>query len=248
MLKLERDIHTRQISIRTIRGETLFTNLFLTALAVAASLHLAFFLIFRIDKGRQNYPNLILPPVTVHAAPHPLEPSNQYSTTEYEAETLARKNSFEPLPSPITIPPIALRGPASFIPAEIPINDLSLFNVLETEYLLTEQFPITVLVPMPRLRLHISGPLKEIAYETQKLPVFEETLALPLDQIKESRYLFDVIVENLSGKIIWYEKRGEVPQEVEALLLALDFKSSEQGFFTRGEIEITVTEKGSTND
>lgn len=241
MLRLTRDFQTRQISIRTTGRETVFTQGLLIAFAMALILHLAFFFIFRIAKGRDNYPHLVFAPVTVYAAPQHADSSGYYSLTEYEAQALAKKSTYEPLPSPVTIPPIFSKKIA-----KVDMDVGLLFKTLETEYLLKELFPLAIEIPIPSVSLHIVGPLQEIAYQMPALPNWEKIVTLPVDQIKQFRYIFDVIVENASGKIIWYERQK--PQvvaahdhSIEELLLLLTFAPNSKGFITKGEIEILVT-------
>lgn len=248
MLKLERDKHTRQVCIRTNRGEKLFTNLFLTALVAAITLHAAFFLIFRIDKGHENYPHLILPPVSVHAIPQQNEPTEHHSLTEYEANVLAKQSFYEPVPSPITIPPISSQTRADFVYAQIHAKKTDLFSSLETEFLLSELYPVEITIPIPQVTIHISGPLKELSYQEQSHPMLNTVIDLPIDEIEQARYTFSVIVDSRSGKVIWYEKDHEAPEELEDLLLALNFEKSEETIITKGHVEILTTNQQRKHD
>lgn len=247
MLKLERDTHTRQVYIRTAKGEALFNGLFLTALVSAVIIHAAFFFIFRIDKGHEDYPDFILPPITVHAAPQPSEMEENYSLTEYEAHVLAKQSSYEPAPSLLAVPPISSQLTAEFIYTEMPTDEMERFNPLETEFLLKELTPIEVEIPVPRTRIKLSGPIRDMVDMEFELPAEHDTILLPVHQIKQSRYSFDVIVDSDSGKVIWYDKYQNTPREIEELLLTLSFPISHDRI-AKGQLEILVTSQLEEND
>jgi hypothetical protein len=246
MLKLERDKQTHQVTIQATKSNRLFTNLFVTALIIAVSLHLAFFLVFRIDKGHENYPDLILPPVTVHVIPHQAGSPEHYTLTDYEAQALAKKSQYEPQPSQIIIPPISQMVQTTFTTSEIHTIDYSIFRTLETEYLLKEHYPLVVSIPTPRITLHISGPLSALSTKEPIHSIFEEVIDIPFDHLEQLRHTFDVIVDNATGKIMWYEKQEEPQYEHETIqpediLLALSFEPDTGRLITRGHIEVITT-------
>ncbi|MEM1283427.1 MAG: hypothetical protein AAGG81_07725 [Chlamydiota bacterium] len=242
MLKLERDIHTRQVCIRANRGNRLFTKLFLMALFVYILLHAAFFMIFRIDKGQENYPLLILPPVSVHATQEYTDAPEEYSITEYEVNQLLKQSYFAPLPSPITIPPISSMKQKEFVHPEIQADTPPLFSTLETEFLLNELIPVKVFLPMPEIDLRISGELSQAYNEELRGNFLGKVIEVLSNQVEQTRYTFDVIVESKTGRVIWYEKHQDIPQEMEDLLLSLNFEKNPDRFITKGHIEILKTQ------
>lgn len=252
MLKLERDDKTQQVRIYTTRSQSLFTQAFVTALIVATSLHLAFFLLFRVSTGQTNYPHLLLPPVTVQAVPNTMDSANNYALTEYELNSIAKRIAYEPRPSPITIPPIAQHQQSTLLPSTLSLADDEIFASLETEYLLTEQLNISFAFPSPRTHIHISGPLGERPLKMHDIPQLKETIILPLSHIEQHKYSYDVIVDNDSGKIIWFQPNDlyghHHVNETEQLLLALNFEKSTKTSTTKGHIEITTTSERSDHD
>ena len=246
MLKLERDKQTKQVTIHARKGESLFTNIFVAALIAALSLHLSFFLLFRISKGQYDYPSLVLPPVTVHAIHNPVEESMQYSLTDHEAKTLAKRNAYEPQPLPITIPRIAPQTHTLLIPSTISGSRESLFLTSDTKYLIESMDAADILIPLPRLELSVSGPLRAVATFHKDLPIFTEMMTLPIDRFIQERYIYNVLVDNSTGKVIWFEKLGDhslsyESASLEEILLALNFEVDSQALVTQGLIEMTTT-------
>lgn len=219
MLRLEKGSKKLDITLR--QRERIFTRPLLQALGIALGLHLAALILFPIALTRFSGSQQVHPPVSVAA----ILPSFSGVSTEIAEEEIpsrylsAPKSRMPPLPVASSLP---LDMPELRASQDMPLDFLNDF--LDHQPHFSE--PLTV---------RISGPL------ALRQRVF--TAPKPLNTTHMGRVVFQVQLENRSGKIFWLERKEahaneKVNQLAEKLIQELLFEPNQEAFVTEGEVEI----------
>ena len=249
MLKLEKKPRNQEITVTLRDRDRRFNRTFLTAFAIAASLHLFAGILFQIRPFLLGSSEKILPPVSVNADLTGL-------SEEKDKIALAQLDKTERLPRTIQEPRYSSPALPALPPASIQRRiEYVMKNDLQTSPFAKMENEISSpdFTAMERHRLFtplsilISGNLADKIIENDGLnaTLASMTKALPGqgNAIRHSRSLYAVQMENQSGQIFWYEpqEKPDNPahkQIAESILQHLRFQQESHPFVTTGEIEI----------
>lgn len=235
MLIFQRSTSKRPIAIRVKRRNRFATPLFLRSLAIALTVHLAGFLLFTIKPFTISHIQTIFPPVQVNIDYVSAAQGAFAELDRDHSHAIAEPKYTEAL-FPL-MPSIAFAHKKAY-PTTRPTN--SSFMQLQ------ETFEVINLSPHPQ---YPEAPI--IVKATGGLiPLpFEENLArLDLLQGKvPKQYLaiYDVKVEDRTGKIFWHQKKQSIEKTkmailAEKLLEKLTFAQNPSGFISTGQVEIVL--------
>jgi len=248
MLRLERDRKQRQIRVFFTPKERFANRPFLFAILIATGLHAIFFIFFKVAPLFTNFSESTHLPVSVAmdftAFNNPLE---KVTHTEIEERRLARRILLEPKPSEVRFPQLeqgsyafSVRSPLSgisLLPSTRELSERNTFALSDNEFALMTTYP--------KLTIKLSGNLADKQVSDIGSKDVYEMIEAPLSEIRWVRVSFEVLVENSSGRILWFKSISslvdkEFNKKIDGIVQNIRFTSEPVRSFTRGFIELTM--------
>jgi hypothetical protein len=243
MLGLEKKSGKRPIGITFRVGSKLFTPTFVRGLALAIGLHLSGFIIFQVSPFKIGLIETTFPPTQVNIDMG--TPSDGAALAQLEGEGTLSKAMAKPKPSIPNIPPVTEfameRGPA--YPKEQTISRYP-FQQIETGLYFTNFLDLSFPSPRSanRIEIQVCGDLanREILHTG-----WNDRDPLPSYSKGDYFAIYDIQVEDRTGRVFWYEQRqGPDKKKLNALaekiLHNLQFAKDPYGCVSLGSVEISL--------
>lgn len=248
MLKVEKYYQNNQIKVGIVlqKSSSLITPAFLIGLSIALILHIAPFYFFKLPSNQLNYLDL-----------SPLQPVNLTIDFDSFIDSSFQKNGL------VEIDSIHLTRNHAATPPETKIEFLhpkwiapiiytSSFKIIENEKIdnkideldiaFLEKSPLEFPLKFSKYSIEVFGNLAGNLIDTELPDYIESTYK----NIEKTMALFEVVVENTNGKIIWYEAKNSVSPKIlksaDEIIKKLKFNLNFVEAYTKGEIEITFNE------
>ncbi len=203
---------------------------FLFALSLAIALHLFALIFFKIESFRIGDSLTLLPPMVIESVLIDNE-----SSVKTEVDSRDRRYAFQPRKPELTLPEapkINWHKSQQIVHPQVQKNPFLIPLPSTTSYSAPSQTIFSH-------QIAILGPLNTRPFTTSK----KEQLVLVSNKMKQARALYDVRVENQSGKIFWFEQleaSGPLTSEMEDFLSSLHFSPMVDGI-SRGKVEIILS-------
>lgn len=236
MLKLEKVSKTLDIHITLRKREKLFNRSLLQALSIAIALHLAGILFFPIAVAKMSGAFARLPPVSV-AAELPITAENSVAV---EVEEVSPRIIRTPPSLSLKAPPLPIPELPSLEPLQKQISLPSFASIEEAQ-----RDPLLPLLdPVP----HYTQPVTIATSGPISASQLTQEIILPAP-IPKGRYrtVFQVEMEERTGRIFWFERKEADPHEpanlyAEKILQNLKFQTLQNAFVSSGEVEIVISQ------
>lgn len=237
MLKLEKVYKTGEINITLREHDRFLTKNLLIALGIAVALHLTGVLLFHVNLFKIVGSQTQLPTIPLDIEIPSFEEGGG-ALSAVDQEDLLYLLMKEPKGMALSFPSVPEIVPYS-LSLEGNVADQTRPVVFSQE----DIYPIDIFStregPSIPTSIIVSGPLSEIEFYGDGV----KSLSIPETKMA-GRVFYEVQVENRTGLIFWHEyKEGNhlLKSTAEEILKKLKFSPNEDGFVTRGNIEIVFS-------